>query len=44
VLGQAYLVAKDETGARAELKKAQQLDPDGADTKQLAAKLNGKQR
>ncbi len=44
VLGQAYLVAKDETGARAELKKARQLDPDGADTKQLAARLDGKQR
>jgi predicted Zn-dependent protease len=44
VLGQAYLAAKDEAGARAELKKAQQLDPDGADTKQLAAKLDGKQR
>jgi tetratricopeptide (TPR) repeat protein len=44
VLGQAYLVGKDEAGARAELKKAQQLDPNGADTKQLAARLDGKQR
>ncbi len=44
VLGQAYLVGKDEVGARAELKKAQQLDPNGADTKHLAARLDGKQR
>ncbi len=44
LLGQAYLVGKDEAGARAELKKAQQLDPNGADTKQLAARLDGKQR
>ncbi len=44
VLGQAYVVGKDEVGARAELKKAQQLDPNGADTKQLAARLDGKQR
>jgi predicted Zn-dependent protease len=44
VLGLAYLVAKDDTGARAELKKARQLDPDGADTRQLAARLDGKQR
>ena len=44
VLGQAYLVGKDEAGARAELKKAQQLDPNGTDTKQLAARLDGKQR
>jgi Flp pilus assembly protein TadD len=44
VLGQAYLVGKDEAGARAELKKAQQLDSNGADTKQLAARLDGKQR
>jgi tetratricopeptide (TPR) repeat protein len=42
VLGQAYLVARDEAGARAELRKAQQIDPNGADTKQLAAKLDGK--
>ena len=44
VLGQAYLVGKDEAGARAELAKAQQLGPNDADTKQLAAKLDGKQR
>ena len=44
LLGQAYLVGKDEAGAWAELKKAQQLDPNGADTKQLAARLDGKQR
>ena len=43
VLGQAYLVGKDEAGARAELRKAQQIDPNGADTKQLAARLDGKQ-
>ena len=44
VLGQAYLAGKDEAGARAELAKAQQLGPNDADTRQLAAKLDGKQR
>ncbi len=44
VLGQAYLAAKDDAGARAELKKARQIDPDGADVKQLAAQIDGKQR
>ena len=43
VLGQAYLAGKDEAGARAELRKAQQIDPNCADAKQLAAKLDGKQ-
>jgi tetratricopeptide (TPR) repeat protein len=42
VLGQAYLAGKDEAAARAELKKAEQIDPTGADAKHLAAKLDGK--
>jgi predicted Zn-dependent protease len=44
LLGQAYLQGKDEAAARAELQKARQLDPNGADAKQLAARLDGKQR
>jgi predicted Zn-dependent protease len=44
VLGQACLLAKDEAGARAELQKAQRLDPDNADAKDLAARLTAKQR
>lgn len=43
VLGLAYLAARDEGAARAELKKAQQIDPTGADTKQLQARLDAKQ-
>ncbi len=42
VLGQAYLAGKDEAGARTELRKAQQIDPNCADAKRLAARLDGK--
>jgi tetratricopeptide (TPR) repeat protein len=44
VLGLAYLQAKDEAGARAELQKAQRLGPDNADAKELAARLSAKLR
>jgi len=44
VLGEVCLQAKDVGGARAELQKALQLDPKGADAKQLAARLDAKQQ
>jgi len=43
VLGQAYLAGKDEVGARAELRRALQIDPSCVDAKHLAVKLDGKQ-
>jgi predicted Zn-dependent protease len=44
VLGEAYLQAKDIAKARAELQTALRLDPQDADARQLAAKLDGKER
>jgi tetratricopeptide (TPR) repeat protein len=43
-LGEAYLEAKDVARARAELQKALQIDPSGAEAKQLAARLDASQR
>ncbi|HEX7485845.1 MAG TPA: tetratricopeptide repeat protein [Vicinamibacterales bacterium] len=43
-LGEAYLEAKDVARARAELQKALQIDPNGAEAKQLAARLDASQR
>jgi predicted Zn-dependent protease len=42
VLGDAYLQAKDVAKARAELQAAVRIDPQDADARQLAAKLDGK--
>jgi predicted Zn-dependent protease/TolB-like protein len=44
VLGEAYVQAKDLVRARTELQAALRLDPEDADAKQLAAKLEGRVR
>jgi tetratricopeptide (TPR) repeat protein len=43
VLGEAYLQAKDTSRARTELQKALQLDPELAEARALAARIDGKQ-
>jgi predicted Zn-dependent protease len=42
VLGEVYLAAKDLTRARAELQKAQALDPNNADARRLASALEAR--
>jgi predicted Zn-dependent protease/TolB-like protein len=44
VLGEAYIAARDLPRARAELRKAQQLDPNDADARRLAADLAVRQQ